>query len=514
MPSDCYSKRPGRSCSTNAVGRRLGRDKTPCPNEKCVLCPNDQNFSKTIKGHSSEYGPVNAWLKFQREILGFTKRKDYILVTDISNYYDSIGHDHLRNNISGYVSLKEQALDLMVHTLSHMLWQPDYMPRVAIGLPQMNLDAPRLLAHSFLFEIDEFVSHDKSIEYARYMDDIDMGVDSLSAAKRALRDLDLALQTRQIRLNSGKTQILTSEQAKNHFRIRENRIISKVYDLIATRSKSGSGAQKEKKWIQISIRKGLMKRSFSTGSGPKILKRLINISREFSIEIGDDEFDLILNNFADLRTNILNWWQNTDPSESKLTIAMKYLEKNAVDHLSIIQLAVSLVNMRIKRSATKDKILKDIIDKIKVAEPWHIYSKLWLLSKFGKSSEIMILIESNVPLWVSHEPLGRLVGAMYPRLATAHVTKLKNIIEIESATVTRTVLDFHERLASNLHSYTSVAKFIKAPNGSLPNAISHPKFLMLCSALTNHHVAPTASSALRKIHALALSDEFYATIAP
>jgi len=86
------------------------------------------------------------------------------------------------------------------------------------------------LAHSFLFEIDELLALRSKIDFARYMDDIDIGVDSISEAKEILRDLDLALQTRQIRLNSGKTKILTEVQAVEHFKIRENLLLDKLVE--------------------------------------------------------------------------------------------------------------------------------------------------------------------------------------------------------------------------------------------------------------------------------------------
>ncbi len=195
--------------------------RSKAPTKKSFYAPGDHQFSKVIKGHSSEYGSLNAWLAFQETIFGFAKSKKFVVVTDISNYYDTISYDHLRNILADLSIAREHALDLLIYTLSCMLWQPDYMPRVPVGLPQSNLDAPRLLAHCFLFEIDEFLSHTPKVDFARYMDDIDIGVDSVAAAKSVLRDLDLALQTRQIRLNSGKTRILSESDAYRHFKIRE-----------------------------------------------------------------------------------------------------------------------------------------------------------------------------------------------------------------------------------------------------------------------------------------------------
>ena len=41
-------------------------------------------------------------------------------------------------------------IDMLIYVLGDLLWQPDYTPRIEIGPPQINLDAPRLLAHCFL----------------------------------------------------------------------------------------------------------------------------------------------------------------------------------------------------------------------------------------------------------------------------------------------------------------------------------------------------------------------------
>jgi hypothetical protein len=168
--------------------------KTKAPSKTSFFAPEDHSFSKMTKGHSSEYGPLHAWLSFQETIFGFSNRHPFVVITDIANYYDSISYDHLRNVLADLSLAREHALDLLIYTLSTMLWQPDYMPRVPIGLPQSNLDAPRLLAHCFLFEIDRLLES-KRLEFARYMDDMDIGVDSVAEGKLVLRDLDLALQT-------------------------------------------------------------------------------------------------------------------------------------------------------------------------------------------------------------------------------------------------------------------------------------------------------------------------------
>ena len=236
--------------------------RSKAPSKNAFYAPQDQGFAKAGKGEVSEYGPLGAFLSFQETIFGFTTSKRFIVVTDIANFYDCVSYEHLRNILADLSVAREHALDLLIFTLSHLLWQPDYMPRVQVGLPQMTLDAPRLLAHCFLFEVDQMFVKTPNVEYARYMDDMDVGVDDVKTAKRMLRDLDLALQTRQVRLNSGKTRILTEAEARRHFKIRENDLLVSLDERVQTKIKAGSSILSERRFVTHAISYGLNRKSF------------------------------------------------------------------------------------------------------------------------------------------------------------------------------------------------------------------------------------------------------------
>lgn len=217
---------------SNSLWREISK-KAPSPT--AFYAPQDQPFSKRNKITEEDewgYGPLDSWLDFQKERLNFSENRKFVVVTDIANYYDFIIHQFLRSILSDYGIEKETSLDLLLFILDAMLWRPDYMPNFGIGLPQMDLDAPRLLAHTHLFEIDALFSKEPDIDYARYMDDIDFGVDTVAKAKGVLRDLDLALQTRNLRINSGKTKILSSKEAETHFKVKENKLIDKILERI------------------------------------------------------------------------------------------------------------------------------------------------------------------------------------------------------------------------------------------------------------------------------------------
>jgi hypothetical protein len=485
--------------------------RTKAPTSKSFYAPSDHQFSKVVKGHSLEYGSINAWLTFQEHIFGFTKSKKFIVVTDIANYYDSISYDHLRNILADLSLAREHALDLLIYTLSCMLWQPDYMPRVPVGLPQSNLDAPRLLAHTFLFEIDEWLSNVKGIDFARYMDDIDVGVDSVQEGRVVLRDLDLALQTRQIRLNSGKTRILSEREAQQHFKIRENILLDKLAASIDHNKSIGMPLSKERRKIELAIKVGLKKGVFVVGNGEKILKRLINFARQVRAELSDDVFYTLLRDWPPLRQTLLSWWQHKVTPEGKLPLIVKLLsEGGLVDDAARVDIGVSIVGARLPKDATTEALIKLVSDSLDETTTWGLYAKTWVLSRYGTNDELMTLIEKTVSRWVAHEQLSRLIGGLFPRfLGTPHQIKFDAILRRAGNAWSSSVLEFHRQLATGTVGYGSIKKFMVTGNPSMPNHLTHSKFLMLLSLLKNPSIAPTAVTYLKKVHAWALLDEYY-----
>jgi len=490
--------------------------KTKAQSKKSFYAPNDHQFSKFIKGHASDYGPVAAWLAFQETIFGFAKTKKYVVVTDIANYYDCISHEHLRNILADLSLAREHALDLLLYILSYMLWQPDYMPRVPIGLPQTNLDAPRLLAHCFLFEIDHLLMHKSGIDFARYMDDIDVGVDTLPEAKAVLRDLDLALQTRQIRLNSGKTKILSELEAYQHFKIGENYLIDHLVERIDKNTVAGKPLIRERRAIELGIRAGLRRGTFSTGNGEKILKRLINLAAQTHASIDDKIFISVMEEWPSLRKTILGWWQRHQHPETKLSLIAGLIEAGTiVDDAALMDIAIALVVASLPNTSIVKGYLARISNAIDHKAPWGFHAKCWIFSKYEDPKSLMRLIETTVSLWVTQEHLSRLAAGMLPRIyGTPDESKFEWIIRRTGNGWATPVLEFHRTLLGGTFGYKAVKGFILAPNFSLPNLISHSKFMMLLSLLHNIDLAPTASAHLKAVHAVALSDPFYKNITP
>ncbi|MDO9439360.1 MAG: RNA-directed DNA polymerase [Beijerinckiaceae bacterium] len=487
--------------------------RTKGPSTNAFYAPDDQSFSKFHGGHSSEYGPINAWLEFQKTILNFTKKRRYVVVTDIANYYDFISYDHLRNILADLSIAREHALDLLIYTLAHMLWQPDYMPRVQVGLPQINLDGARMLAHCFLFEIDRLFVGKAHIDYARYMDDMDIGVDSLGEAKTALRDLDLALQTRQVRLNSGKTKILDEVGSLRHFRIFENARLDRMHGNMEDIRRAGGSNAVNRSLIKRVVARGLLDGRFASGNGEKILKRCINLAREYGADIDDASFTEIIFEWPSVRLPLLLWWQHSADPLQKLPLLRDFvISSHIVDHLAFINIAVALVSARLPATLKTELLVLELCESLSHKSKWSLFAHLWIISKYGTPEVLMTLIENSASIWMSDEHLSRVVAGFFPRfIAHPFRPKFENTVR-RSSSAARSVLEFHIALSTTTEGFTAVKPFISAPNPSQPNRITHSKFLMLASLLNNSTIAPKPILTLRDVHSYALSDGFYACI--
>jgi hypothetical protein len=277
----------------------------------------DIRAAALLSTRRNEYGTFASWLNFQRELFKFSKTRSFMVVTDIANYYDSISYIHLRNAISSIVGVEESIIDMLIFVLSNLLWQPDYMPRVEIGLPQINLDAPRLLAHCFLYDLDSFLANDPSRDFVRFMDDIDIGVDTVPAAKEILKSVDLVLQTKQIRLNSGKSSILSRSEAIKYFRIIDNARLDVLQKRIARRRRLGLDLTRDRRLVALRIRRGLKKNLFDEGNGEKILKRWIGLAGALQARIAKSDLLRIIMLRPTVRESVYIYIRSADLTAAK-----------------------------------------------------------------------------------------------------------------------------------------------------------------------------------------------------
>jgi len=156
------------------------------PSKNAFYSRDKHNVSQPHK--VDEYGLAwrQQWKQLQRKIYNFNEEKELIIVTDLSNYYDSIDTKELRKVFTSYTKVDEVLIDLLFRILEEISWKPDYLPYSGRGLPITNIEGVRLLAHSFLFEVDEVLKQKTNNCFTRWMDDIVVGVDSRKMQLRPL----------------------------------------------------------------------------------------------------------------------------------------------------------------------------------------------------------------------------------------------------------------------------------------------------------------------------------------
>lgn len=185
-----------------------------------VSKPHDvEEYGLTLRAH---------WKKMQSKIYNFNEEKELIIVTDLSNYYDSIDIRELRKVFTSLSKISEVIIDLVFRIIEEISWKPDYLPYSGRGLPTTNIEGIRLLAHSFLFEIDDVIKQKTNNSFTRWMDDIVIGVDSKKQAIEIISSISDMLKTRGLALNLSKTNIYNDTNGFYHFQIKENRYIDSI----------------------------------------------------------------------------------------------------------------------------------------------------------------------------------------------------------------------------------------------------------------------------------------------
>jgi hypothetical protein len=447
------------------------------PTNKSFYAPKDHAFIQMQHGLEDEYGPIAQWIKFQKEILGFSQRKPFIVVTDIANYYDWIRYTGMRSILSELISTKEIVLDILIFVLRSMIWRPDYMANHDVGLPQCDFDAPRMLAHTFLFEIDGLLRDYPGVEFARYMDDIDIGVNTYSDAKKVLRDLDLTLQSRHLRLNSGKTLILTSSEAEHHFCVKENDILNHFDARMSLYKKSLKFSKLPNRFLPWLTRKCLISNRFSQGNGQKILKRIVNYSRLYDVEIDKDLFLSAFLNWPGTRESLLRYiGSKTNPFKYIDILGDALHSGQIVDDITPVQIAVAINSARYTKKIPAECISK-ILDNLDSNRPFHVFSKLWIISRFSDYQHLRREIDQTSQTWSKEPIIIRSISGFLPifRGTQAITPFMARLIKLGGRTSTD-IFDFYSNRIFEKKGFSSVQKFIGAENKSSANGITHSKF--------------------------------------
>lgn len=484
------------------------RGKTP--SKAAYFEPDNFTFDASGK-RSSGYGSLAAWLHFQRNLKRICASNEYLVISDIANYYDHIGHSALRNIVSSNVEADETVFDLLLHILNSMNWSPDYLPSSQMGLPQIDLDAPRILAHSFLFDLDRYAERVSTGRFTRYMDDINFGTQSAWHAKKIVRDVDLLLHARQVRLNSGKTFILKSTEAYRFFRFEEHQRLDLYQKALEVTPKNSEPYQKAAVSLSKLIRSGYWRGHFDAGHGEKVLKRAIGLSRISGRTIPSTIVTDILRNRPSCREAVLAYLTTSPHPKSNISILTDFLRSpDNIDDVAPLLTSSKLVEMQVLKSRTALQHILPAAEHLEKGGPNRLYAALWLLSKYGTGRQILDILQNSIDDWTSHYELGRLAGGLFPIFyATKYFDEYRSVIQGSLSQPSGSAYQFYFQLINQPRVSSSLQRFLLARNVSLPNKLNHQKFLMILATLKSPTVSDEIKERLLRVHHVAWSDIFY-----
>ena len=170
------------------------------------------------------------WLEFNqyRKFLSFDSAYPYIVLTDISNYFDSILYDRVISAIHE-IKIDPNIAGLLLFILERLSVRDAFNESPRIGLPVDEFECSRTLAHIVLFPHDRrMVELAGEHAYARWMDDQNFGVSNFAQGLKILRNCSRSLARLHLTPNTSKSKILDFQKAHRHFHFDVNAELDKI----------------------------------------------------------------------------------------------------------------------------------------------------------------------------------------------------------------------------------------------------------------------------------------------
>jgi hypothetical protein len=153
---------------------------------------------------------IDRWFTFEGVTLTFVRSKRYLLVTDLSNFFENISRAQVTSALERAIpeimatGPEKRQIRNAIGTLDRLLEQWTFSRDH--GLPQ-NRDASAFLSNILLTFVDREMAR-KGYDYYRYVDDIRIVADTEPQARRALQDVIRELRKIGLNINANKTEIL------------------------------------------------------------------------------------------------------------------------------------------------------------------------------------------------------------------------------------------------------------------------------------------------------------------
>lgn len=427
------------------------------------------------------------WKQLQKKIYNFNEEKELIIVTDLSNYYDSIDIHELRKVFTSLTKIHEVIIDLLFKIIEDISWIPDYLPYSKRGLPVANIEGVRLLAHSFLFEIDEVIKYKSKNSFTRWMDDIVIGINSQKDAVETISSVSDMLKSRGLSLNLSKTKIYNADESYYNFQIEENRYIDSIENTNLDDPDYTSICSELYKNYKLHFKQEDAK------YWDKVTKRYITtFSRLKSTKLLNNLADTYIS-YPSLRQHLLYYLINIGFRAKTKEKVLKILNRISIfDDISLYQICSLLTQWEIPLSAKPFlKECEKLISKLVFNQnlPSHFYCLLWFKSKYSHPEDLFNFIIKYENLWQKDSSLRRQITATLSRLLIYNSEQVRIILNNQiSSGILNTVT-----LANQIYLFSKLKRIdFKLTAYLFPKNIQRPyplsKFLVLCSILNSDEI--------------------------
>lgn len=153
------------------------------------------------------------WKTYYSAAAELAKNKKHIITFDISDFYNRISHEKLKNRL-----IQDVGADTL--TIEHIMW---FLKKFANGSEAMGLpvggNASRMLAEAYLIKADNFLT-ENNIPFCRFVDDYILFADTLQEAHQLINYCtNFFYKALGLSMAKHKTNIMTDAEFKKHVRM-------------------------------------------------------------------------------------------------------------------------------------------------------------------------------------------------------------------------------------------------------------------------------------------------------
>ena len=179
----------------------------------------------------AESGWFRDWLKRQAQLWVITGSNEWLVETDIANFFPYVDVTAVAEHVLSNSSLAEDVVRLLELMLRSFAPMRSYRPSRVGGLPQEPFDSSRILAHAYLKPLDDaFAAEGGAGRYSRWVDDVVIGGSSWQEALQQVRRAQTSMEQLGLYPNAVKTRILPASVFADDYMKDENDYLGMVQE--------------------------------------------------------------------------------------------------------------------------------------------------------------------------------------------------------------------------------------------------------------------------------------------